>query len=552
MKRLIFLLILLLIPVGGWGGTYYSAKIAGTIYYKLDAWPTAADTSAATLQALINALDNGNHVVVLDAASAWTGADGVIALAGDNITIRTPISTDPDYATHVGTVTIGPPSSGVPAIKVATARTGITLSGAITLVGYSNYNLGTFQTYSTASNINLKRTWDNGAWQTPIIISSDNAADVPVYVFGDGTGDPSTVILDGIDARCYRVDSDGIKINIADIGTGNIVRNSTVMNYGTQAAGTIQGNGFDIIDSNGWTISDNIVGDQTHRWYRGIRLVASDNNTLSGNVVTYSWDGDDYSGGSGEGISIGTSSQGNDIYANLIQTCYEGIKLGSTSGAGGNRVHHNLVLDSPVNGVSVTNNPTDYDLVYNNTVRHRPTANAGHGLVSQISSGKVKFYYNIVDAYTTAARPHNIQCIAIADDADPSAYDVATDYNLYYSTGTAYVGELDGTMYDTLTDWQTALNANPLVIGKDAHSRFGDPKFLSATDFRLQENSPARRIVKCAASVWNGVANIVDKRGKKITDASGNCLVADIDAGPYQSQQSLIRVNGRMRSIYTP
>ena len=73
-KILLAVVFVVLFAGSGWGATYYGKKIAGTIYYKAAEWPIDTDTSAVSLQALVNAVDNGGHTLVLDPGSAWTGA----------------------------------------------------------------------------------------------------------------------------------------------------------------------------------------------------------------------------------------------------------------------------------------------------------------------------------------------------------------------------------------------------------------------------------------------------------------------------------------------
>ncbi len=526
MKKYLLILLLLLVPVYGWGATYYSRIIAGTIYYKSAEWPVATDTSAASLQAMVNALDNGGHTLVLDAASAWTGANGTITFAGDNITIRAPLSTDPEFATYGGRVTIGPSASADYIIKIGTARTGITLSGAITFAGYNGFNFGTVSIQSTANNINISRTWDNGAWQTPIITSANDASDFPIYIFGDGTGDPSNIVLDGLDIRNYRVDTQGIKINTADAGTGNEIKNCTIMNYTPHAAGTIAGSGIFLIDSNRWSIHDNIIGNTTYRWQNGIRFQASDNNLIYNNTISYCWDGDNYPDADGYGITVQTSSENNLIYKNLIQYSNRGVGLSSNAGAGGNTVFYNVIANSPTNGIDVTASMDAYELVYNNTVYHRPTSTSGHGIVVQSTGKKAKIYNNIVDTYTMQNRPHNIQCIAIADTAGPSVYTVEIDYNLYYVTGTAYVGAEDETNMASLSDWTTAIADNTGIIGKDAHSVSVDPLFISATNYRLSNTSPA-------ISAGTFITGVHDQPGATDYEGKSFYCMPSCDIGAY-------------------
>lgn len=94
-----------------WGATYYARYDTGTLYYKSGAWPTTGDNdgNSTDLDDLFDDLDNAGHTVVL-ASDTYSGteldaADGIDTVDG-NITIRAPISSDPEYSTYGGTVTI--------------------------------------------------------------------------------------------------------------------------------------------------------------------------------------------------------------------------------------------------------------------------------------------------------------------------------------------------------------------------------------------------------------------------------------------------------------
>jgi hypothetical protein len=67
----------------------------------------------------------------------------------------------------------------------------------------------------------------------------------------------------------------------------------------------------------------------------------------------------------------------------------------------------------------------------------------------------------------------------------------------------------------------------------EANSKYGDPLFVSATDYHLRSGSPAIQMTKCVDSVWNGVANVTDFDGRRITDAAGVCVVSWVPAGAY-------------------
>ena len=438
--------------------TYYLKRVDGTIRYAIDAWPTTAGTSAASLQAAITALDAGGHELVI---YPDTYAES-INHADDNIIIRTASLLELDGLDDP-TVTIGPPPSANYTLKVANGISAIQWKGAFRFIGFNGFNFGTVSFQSGCSDIYFGKLGD----YRPYVVSANDAGDFPMYIFGDGSGHPSGVVVDGVDFEATRFDSPTIKINLCKNGIGNEVKKCTVINTGD---GVEKGTGIHLIDTDGWLISENIIGD-IGRIGTGIALSNSDNNLITHNTITKAWNGLVYPGGSGHGVNIYFGSENNAVMANKILECNRGVTITSNSGINGNVISFNIVVDSQVNGIDQQASVNFPTYIINNTVIHRPLGGSGHGIVSQLSGKKSIIKNNIVYAFTNVEIPHNIQCVAIGDTTTPSVYDVDIDNNVYITEGTACIGSLDVINYETLDEWRAALAGTALVLSKDANSR---------------------------------------------------------------------------------
>jgi len=112
-----------------------------------------------------------------------------------------------------------------------------------------------------------------------------------------------------------------------------------------------------------------------------------------------------------------------------------------------------------------------------------------------------------------------------------TAGSVDSDYNRYYNTILPTEGYFSqgANTYNTLAGWQTA-------TGLDLNSTCGNPLFRSATDYRLQKNSPCR-------GVGASLVGIVDDD----YDGTPRPLGGVYDIGAYQYYKAKVRGNATLR-----
>jgi hypothetical protein len=454
MKKIILVLICLLFWSGvSWAGTYYIRDVAGTLKYRVDSWPDADNgTTAADLQTAISALDAATPIntLVLDATgTSWTGANGKISFASNGMYIRSPIASDPDYATYGGTVTIGPPATATYTI-LSNGKTDISVTGPMIVIGASSY--------------------------------TSNAAVIGVFLAAS-----SNVIIDNLDIRSMDKECRGFWVSSAT-GSGNIIRNCTITNRvcdWTSESCTVGSSdyGIDMTNSNNWTISNNTIGTQAYRFWKGVYGYNSDSNTITGNYITWGWNGADYPSATGNGITLDGTSENNLITRNIVYKSAVNYNVGGTSR--GNKIYFNLSNSAIVNNFDhwANNAGLAANEFYNNTAYHRPTGSAGHGFASQQYNGVSKWRNNLCDGYSAVSGPN---CFGISGTSPV----VDIDYNVYHVSGSCGVG----TGSTTLSDWQTAISTDArFTPGKETHSVSSDPLFTNAAtgDFTLLPNSPA-------------------------------------------------------------
>lgn len=132
---------------------------------------------------------------------------------------------------------------------------------------------------------------------------------------------------------------------------------------------------------------------------------------------------------------------------------------------------------------------------FHSNVIYDPKSGSSDGILLYRSGNATNVYNNTVDGFTNNIRIWNLADSFVLKNnissnpgtyhvLDDSATSFTLDYNLYYPVAGTQFG-LDGTDYD-FSDWQT--NSS-----QDANSLTTDPLFVSTTDFRLKQNSPARK-----------------------------------------------------------
>lgn len=255
------------------------------------------------------------------------------------------------------------------------------------------------------------------------------------------------------------------------------------------------------------------------RYYNIYRNVLHD---LCGDAIGDSW-------------GVNSIIDGNEIYAVGVND-----NSGSTAcadshpddleqyGSDGNTIRNNYFHDSPSGGIQLEDakNMTLYNNVFANIAAGNGPVDAYHGA----GTGATGYFY----VYNNTFYGNTNQCINFYSNVNYS--EIILKNNIMFSNGGGVgipanmtsvtvmdYNDLDtsnnwgGTAYNSLATWQTA-------SGQDAHSVWGvDPKFVSASNYRLTANSP-ESIIGAGADLSTIFA----------TDKDGNTRIVPWDLGAYE------------------
>lgn len=233
--------------------------------------------------------------------------------------------------------------------------------------------------------------------------------------------------------------------------------------------------------------------------------------------------------GSGSGVNFNTTSGGgHTVVSNQFRNALRGVNghpsdcviayntMHDLSGQGmflstanDTRIFNNRIFGNAGGGIRVQAGTGA--AVYNNTVLFNGTG-GGYEIFFHANTVDGRVFNNIVWADGT-----NQRCL----EWGSAATGMASDYNLLYATDGARIGRWDGSVYTTLTEWQT-------VSGMDADSISADPRLVDveADDLRLDRPSPAR---DAGTAAFLGIDAPAD-------DFEGNRrpLNAGVDIGAYE------------------
>ncbi len=215
----------------------------------------------------------------------------------------------------------------------------------------------------------------------------------------------------------------------------------------------------------------------------GVRLHNSSLNTIQACHLQDCWNGSEYGyGGDGSGVTISGSSGSNSVVANTFLGCYAGMILKSASGAGDNALGYNFVVNSRVNGISITSNGGLLsELVYCNTVIHNPSDHnpapeadyTGHGIAIQSTGTRAIFNNNTVFISRSGDGCANCNGFCISDTSS-NIVEVRTDYNVLFGVRDAYLGKLvdagGSHVYRTVKEWQAAIQTDGKILDLDGVS----------------------------------------------------------------------------------
>ncbi|PYU68734.1 MAG: DUF5123 domain-containing protein, partial [Acidobacteria bacterium] len=181
---------------------------------------------------------------------------------------------------------------------------------------------------------------------------------------------------------------------------------------------------------------------------------------------------------------------------------------------------NNLVYSANSTGITIGGyasnvGGTDHCTIVNNTLFQNDTKNTGSGEFQiQYYATNNTFKNNIVYASSQGLFINN------HTNSEPDPADV--DYNLYYSSLTPSIAAFlwNGTNYGGFSSYQSA-------TGKDSHSPYVNPQFLSLTtpDLQIQPTSPA---VNAGIDLGSTVVGTLDFAGNPRVQGS------NIGIGAYE------------------
>jgi hypothetical protein len=225
-----------------------------------------------------------------------------------------------------------------------------------------------------------------------------------------------------------------------------------------------------------------------------------------------------------DGISVDSASQVT-IDRNLLNNVDIGIEIASQHKGHVARdvtVRNNLVYRANSVGITIGGDSpsaggTDHCTVVNNTLFQNDTKSTGSGEFQiQYHATNNVFQNNIVSATSQGLFVNNSN----KGGPDPASL----DYNLYFFPGATSEAEFlwRGKDYQGFSSYQAA-------TGRDRHSKYADPKFLSldTMDLRVQPTSPA---VDTGADLTGEVNGRLDFVGNPRQEGVG------VDIGAYELQ----------------
>jgi hypothetical protein len=331
--------------------------------------------------------------------------------------------------------------------------------------------------------------------------SSESATPAGIWISGAGSN------LQILNNRVHDIvttsETNGSAFGISVYGTEAPAALDAVTISGNQVYNLRTGNSESVnVDGNvtNFTITDNIIHDNDNIaidviGFEGVSpnptYDYARNGTVSGNTIyniSASTNPGEQNQYSADGIYVDGGSQV-IIERNLIYNVDIGIELASewkghvTSyvTARNNLIYSSNSIGITIGGYDANRGGTDHCNIVNNTLFHNDTKNTGSGefQIQYYATNNV-FKNNIVYATSQGL------FINSYTSSEPDPADV--DYNLYYSSVNSSVADFvwNGTNHTGFSSYQSA-------TGKDSHSRYADPLFLSLTapDLHVQPTSPA-------------------------------------------------------------
>ena len=364
-----------------------------------------------------------------------------------------------------------------------------------------------------------------------------SASAIPAGIWVSGSGSNIQILNNVIHNIVTTSETTGSAFGIAVYGTAAPASLDSVTISGNQVYGLKTGTSESVnVDGNvtNFAITNNIIHDNDNI---GIDVIGFEgvspnpaydyarNGTVSGNTIynisaiNNPGEGRDYDA---NGIYVDGGSQV-IIERNLIHDVDIGIEMASEHQGHVTSfviARNNLVYSANSTGITIGGyapnvGGTDHCTIVNNTLFQNDTKNTGSGefQIQNYATNNV-FKNNIVYASSQGLFINNFT------NTEPDPADV--DYNLYYSllNSSMAVFLWNGTNHTGFSSYQSA-------TGKDSHSQYVDPQFLSLTmpDLQIQLTSPA---VNAGINLGTGVVGALDFAGNPRLHGTS------IDIGAYQ------------------
>ena len=364
-----------------------------------------------------------------------------------------------------------------------------------------------------------------------------SASAIPAGIWVSGSGSNIQILNNLIHNIVTTSETTGNAFGIAVYGTAAPASLDSVTISGNQVYGLKTGNSESVnVDGNvtNFAITNNIIHDNDNI---GIDVIGFEgvspnpaydyarNGTIAGNTIynisaiNNPGEGNQYDA---NGIYVDGGSQV-VIERNLIHDVDIGIEMASEHQGHVTSfviARNNLVYSANSTGITIGGyasnvGGTDHCTIVNNTLFQNDTKNTGSGefQIQYYATNNV-FKNNIVYASSQGLFINNYT------NSEPDPADV--DYNLYYSllSSSMAVFLWNGTNHTGFSSYQSA-------TGKDSHSQYVDPQFLSLTtpDLQIQLTSPA---VNAGINLGTGVVGALDFAGNPRLRGTS------IDIGAYE------------------
>ena len=366
---------------------------------------------------------------------------------------------------------------------------------------------------------------------------TSSASATPAGIWVSGSGSNIQILNNQIHNIVTTSETTGNAFGIAVYGTAVPASLDSVTINGNQVYALRTGNSESVnVDGNvtNFVITNNVVHDNDNIGIDviGFEGVSPDpaydyarNGTVAGNTIynisaiNNPGEGNQYDA---NGIYVDGGSQV-VIERNLIHNVDIGIEMASEHTghvtsfvtARNNLVYWSNSVGVTIGGYASNVGGTDHCTIANNTLFQNDTKNTGSGefQIQYYATNNV-FKNNIVYASSQGLFINNYT------NSEPDPADV--DYNLYYSSLSATMANFlwNGTSHTGFSSYQAA-------TGKDSHSQYADPQFVSLTtpNLQIQASSPG---VNAGINLGPAVVGTLDFAGNPRVQGT------TIDIGAYE------------------